>query len=907
MNGVQRLQSFKCTPVPYHEVVKSISNGTKKYGGSASQDCNVLSSANGIESEEHLDATVDYSKDSQSSNGSTNGVQRRKKAILSSDEEDETIESLPSTNQSQKRCRLPSSSSEGASPVWLSKPRLEHRPTGDKSRDRPVAKRRVVISSSSSEEDLTVIGRRPDANGERTRRSAERSPEESPKNITDLHTLKGVSEKLRSERLRRLAKGDDSDDDIAELSDNASDQEFTVEDDDDDQASRSSLYSLPPKPPRKRLSSSELEQQCVAFFNEAGADELMTAPKCSTKAVEYIESVRPFDDYEDLCDKLANSKMRGISGSIAASYVDFLSNRSVLDNILADCKHQSLAIEDALRRLPSDELARQPALLSKQCILHPYQQVGLNWLVLMHKLGLNTILGDEMGLGKTIQVISFLAHLKEVGVKGPHLIVVPSSTIENWMSELQKWCPSIKTMSYYGSQEERKQLRYLANRKEFRLTTDVLLTTYNMVSSKSDDRQFFKNFRLNYIIYDEGHMLKSCTTARYRNLMKIRGKRKLLMTGTPLQNSLMELISLMYFTMTSMFTDYLSDINQVLQQFQQKTTGAQTSALYEQEKIEQAKAILQPFILRRLKKNVLQSLPAKTDEVRECRLTPAQAAIYESVVEEYRAMAEEGEPLNGAGQLMQLRKAANHPLLHRRHYTDEQIEQIAKRLVRNEAPYRTKKPEYLAESLCEKSDFAISKLCKTFSSTEKFALSDKLVLDSGKCEALDEILPRIKNRGEKVLLFSQFTTVLDILEVYLELRGHAFVRLDGSTKVLDRKELIDDYNGDSDLFVFLLSTKAGGLGINLTSASFIILHDIDFNPYNDRQAEDRCHRMGQTKEVTVIRLISENTVEVHMLKCAKQKLALEKEVTGDGDNQDSSESEEHTVELLLKRALSLSS
>ena len=250
-------------------------------------------------------------------------MQRRKKAISSDDDDEAESESVSfaPANQSQKRCgdsnalvpvtailcrsRLLSSSSEGtpsaSSPaaVWLGKPRLAHQPTGDKLRDRPLTKRRAVFeSSSSSEEDLMVIA--PKTNGDRRRHAPERSPEDTRKNITELHTLKGVKAKLRNDRLSRAVAGED-DDDLIELSE-TSDREYTP---DDDRASRSSrspapLFELPPKPPRKRFSQSELKQQCVQFFNEAGTDELLTAPKCSAKAVEYIESVRPFDDYDDL-------------------------------------------------------------------------------------------------------------------------------------------------------------------------------------------------------------------------------------------------------------------------------------------------------------------------------------------------------------------------------------------------------------------------------------------------------------------------------------------------------------------------------------------------------------------------------------------------------------------------------
>lgn len=157
----------------------------------------------------------------------------------------------------------------------------------------------------------------------------------------------------------------------------------------------------------------------------------------------------------------------------------------------------------------------------------------------------------------------------------------------------------------------------------------------------------------------------------------------------------------------------------------------------------------------------------------------------------------------------------------------------------------------------------------------------KLILDSCKFRELDYLLPKLKEEGHRVLIFSQFTMMLDILEKYLYIRNHRFMRLDGQTAVTDRQDMIDEYNEDSDVFIFLLSTRAGGLGINLTAADTVIIHDIDFNPYNDKQAEDRCHRMGQKKPVKIYKFVTEGTIEAGMFMVAQEKLNLEKEVTSD--------------------------
>ncbi|CAG9532386.1 unnamed protein product [Cercopithifilaria johnstoni] len=648
---------------------------------------------------------------------------------------------------------------------------------------------------------------------------------------------------------------------------------------------------------RNTPSAMVLKNCCVTFFNEASRTILMETPRINDKVADFIITNRPFRDYEDLeCHLLQCPR-----GSYAAEqYLDFLENRSILENILDDCRRHSEEIYSALESVKSKQLQMKPELLNEECELHQYQQIGLNWLMMMHKLKLNAILADEMGLGKTVQVIAFITYLKSEQIKGPHLIVVPSSTIENWLSEFSKWSPKINIITYYGSITDRRQLRHMATDKNI----DVLLTTYNMVGSKAEDRKFFKRFRINYVIYDEGHLLKNCNTDRYRNLMKIHGERKILITGTPLQNNLVELISLMYFTMTKLFTKYCDNIGQLLQQFQQKIPAleAKNGALYEADKIEQAKAILKPYILRRLKADVLSYLPKKKDLVIKCPMITVQKEIYMDLVREFRLLESNGEKYSSS-PLMQLRQVANHPLLYRRLYDDDKVIQIAKVLCAKENEYRKKKSDHVAEDLAFLSDFAISQLCSKFTSTQKFILSEEVALESGKFKELDKLLPSIKEKGDKVLIFSQFTSVMDILEVYLKLRDYQYCRLDGSTPVMERQDVINEYNSSPDLFVFLLSTKAGGLGINLTAANHIILHDIDFNPYNDKQAEGRCHRMGQTKDVFVVRLISADTVEEEILALAQKKLELEKEVTGaTGEN---NEMENLIVEKLLKKALAL--
>ena len=269
-------------------------------------------------------------------------------------------------------------------------------------------------------------------------------------------------------------------------------------------------------------------------------------------------------------------------------------------------------------------------------------------------------------------------------------------------------------------------------------------------------------------------------------------------------------------------------------------------------------------------------------------MTKAQVNKYQKLIDKYTndlnssgQVLEDDEFENseevkrGAAMLMDLRKAANHPLLLRTLYTDVKLRKLAKAIMVEDMFKEEGNEQYIFEDMQQHNDFEMHLLCKKHASLNSHVLKKEQILESGKFQVLDEMLPKLKADKKRVLLFSQFVMMLDVIVEYLDIRGHKYIRLDGGTKVSDRLDLIDDFNSaDSEIFIFLLSTKAGGMGINLTAATEVIIHDIDFNPYNDKQAEDRCHRVGQTKEVTVTRLISQDTVEEGMLAIAEKKLKL---------------------------------
>uniref|UniRef100_A0A8C0GRV0 DNA helicase n=1 Tax=Chelonoidis abingdonii TaxID=106734 RepID=A0A8C0GRV0_CHEAB len=584
----------------------------------------------------------------------------------------------------------------------------------------------------------------------------------------------------------------------------------------------------------------------VSFLQDASLGELTLIPQCSQKKAQKITEHRPFNSWEALFTKM--SKTNGLSEDIIWNCKILLKERDVVLKLMNKCEDISNKLTKQVTRITEDGGCgwniEQPSILNQSMELKPYQKIGLNWLALLHKHGLNGILADEMGLGKTIQAIAFLAYLYQEGDKGPHLIVVPASTLDNWIREVNLWCPALDVLFYYGSQEDRKQLRTDINNKV--VNFNVIVTTYNSAISSADDRSLFRRLKLNYAIFDEGHMLKNMGSVRYQHLMTINAKNRLLLTGTPVQNNLLELMSLLNFVMPHMFSGSTSEIRRM---FSSKTKAAEEHSVYEKERIAHAKQIIKPFILRRVKDEVLKQLPPKKDLIELCDMSEKQEQLYYDLFNKLKKSIDSQEKNSEMGNvMMQLRKMANHPLLHRQYYTADKLKMMSM-LMLKEPTHCDANPDLIFEDMSVMTDFELHLLCKQYASVSDFKLEIDTVLDSGKFRTLERILSDLKEKGDRVVLFSQFTMMLDILEVLLKQQQHRYIRLDGKTQISERIHLIDEFNTDMGIFVFLLSTKAGGLGINLTSANVVILHDIDCNPYNDKQAEDRCHRVGQTSKL----------------------------------------------------------
>ncbi|XP_065856526.1 protein CHROMATIN REMODELING 19 isoform X2 [Euphorbia lathyris] len=523
-----------------------------------------------------------------------------------------------------------------------------------------------------------------------------------------------------------------------------------------------------------------------------------------------------------------------------------------------------------------------------QPLLKPYQLVGVNFLLLLYRKGIGgAILADEMGLGKTIQAITYLMLLKHLNNDpGPHLIVCPASLLENWERELKKWCPSFSVLQYHGANRAAysKQLSSMA-KAGMPPPFNVLLVCYSLFERHSaqqkDDRKLLKRWQWSCVLMDEAHAMKDRNSYRWKNLMSVsrNANQRLMLTGTPLQNDLHELWSLLEFMMPDIFSTEDVDLRKLLNAEDRNLVG-------------RMKSILGPFILRRLKSDVMQQLVPKIQRVEYVIMEKQQENAYKEAIEEYREASSariaklSNIDLNSifgiiprrqiSNYFVQFRKIANHPLLVRRIYNDEDVVCFAKKLHPIGAFGFESTLDRVIEELKSYNDFSIHQLLQYHGGKgAKGILSDKHVMLSAKCRALAELLPELKRDGHRVLIFSQWTSMLDILEWAMDVIGLTYRRLDGSTQVTDRQNIVDAFNNDTSIFACLLSTRAGGQGLNLTGADTVVIHDMDFNPQIDRQAEDRCHRIGQMKPVTVYRLVTKSTVDENIYEIAKRKLILD--------------------------------
>uniref|UniRef100_A0A8C5FAV3 DNA helicase n=1 Tax=Gadus morhua TaxID=8049 RepID=A0A8C5FAV3_GADMO len=564
------------------------------------------------------------------------------------------------------------------------------------------------------------------------------------------------------------------------------------------------------------------------------------------------EDVEYFNCQQELMDDLHSQyqlveRIIGHSNQkSAAGYPDYLckwqglsySECSWEDGALIGRKFQK-CIDDYLRRnhsknIPFREckvlkqrprfsaMKKQPSYIGGDGLeLRDYQFDSLNWMAHSWCKGNSCILADEMGLGKTIQTISFLSYMfHEHQLYGPFLLVVPLSTLVSWQREIQLWAPMMNVVVYLGDISSRNMIRTheWMHPQNKRLKFNILLTTYEILLK---DKSFLGCVNWAFIGVDEAHRLKNDDSLLYKTMMDFKSNHRLLITGTPLQNSLKELWSLLHFIMPEKFHSW-----EIFDEDHGKGRDAGYTSLHKE---------LEPFLLRRVKKDVEKSLPAKVEQILRVEMSAIQKQYYKWILtRNYKALSKgvKGSTSGFLNIVMELKKCCNHC-------------------------YLIKSPD----------------------DTEFYSRAESLqhlIRSSGKLVLLDKLLVRLKERGHRVLIFSQMVRMLDILAEYLKSRQFLFQRLDGSIKGEIRKQALDHFNAEgSEDFCFLLSTRAGGLGINLASADTVVIFDSDWNPQNDLQAQARAHRIGQKRQVNIYRLVTRSSVEEEIIERAKKKMVLD--------------------------------
>uniref|UniRef100_A0A6Q2XGW0 DNA helicase n=1 Tax=Esox lucius TaxID=8010 RepID=A0A6Q2XGW0_ESOLU len=487
---------------------------------------------------------------------------------------------------------------------------------------------------------------------------------------------------------------------------------------------------------------------------------------------------------------------------------------------------------------PTIKFERQPEYLdSTGGNLHPYQLEGLNWLRFSWAQGTDTILADEMGLGKTVQTAVFLYSLyKEGHSKGPFLVSAPLSTIINWEREFEMWAPDMYVVTYVGDKDSRAVIRenefsFEDNairggkraskmKKDSSVKFHVLLTSYELITI---DMAILGSIDWACLVVDEAHRLKNNQSKFFRVLNNYPLQHKLLLTGTPLQNNLEELFHLLNFLTPERF----SNLEGFLEEF---------ADIAKEDQIKKLHDMLGPHMLRRLKADVFKHMPSKTELIVRVELSPMQKKYYKFILtRNFEALNTRsgGNQVSLLNVVMDLKKCCNHPYLFP--------------VAAMEAP---KMPNGMYDG-------------------------SALTKSAGKLTLLQKMMRKLKDGGHRVLIFSQMTKMLDLLEDFLENEGYKYERIDGGITGGMRQEAIDRFNAPgAPQFAFLLSTRAGGLGINLATADTVIIYDSDWNPHNDIQAFSRAHRIGQNKKVMIYRFVTKASVEERITQVAKKKMML---------------------------------
>ncbi|GMF12236.1 unnamed protein product [Phytophthora lilii] len=597
----------------------------------------------------------------------------------------------------------------------------------------------------------------------------------------------------------------------------------------------------------KRLRQ-EIRQQEIDERDELKAEEMRQKEALAKKKSEIASARLKYllsqsDIFAHFSGQVKNNKKKGKKGAALDADADAETGEESAEDTDSKTgkgkkKGKKRAANDDEDEMMHDShhvgvrLTKQPSVI-KFGTMRAYQLEGLSWMVNLAHQGINGILADEMGLGKTLQTISVLAYFLEFeNITGPHIVLVPKSTLSNWLAEFERWCPSLRAVKFHGNKEERQQCVQevlCPGLPDSKRKFDVCVTTFEMCLK---EKTALCKFAWRYLIIDEAHRIKNESSQFSTVVRMLDTEHRLLLTGTPLQNNLHELWALLNFLLPDVFASS--------QEFDDWFNLDVDDDEAKKQMISQLHKILRPFMLRRLKADVEKSLPPKKETLLFVGMSEMQKVLYKSLLlrDMNTIMGGSGGVSKSALQniVMQLRKCCGHP--------------------------------YLFEGQEDRS---------------LDPLGEHVVENCGKMVLMDKLLKKLKQRGSRVLIFTQMTRILDIMEDFCRMRQYEYCRIDGQTSYEDRESSIDEYNKpNSSKFLFLLSTRAGGLGINLYTADVVILYDSDWNPQADLQAQDRAHRIGQKKEVNVYRLVTTDSVEEKIIERAQQKLKLDAMVVQQG-------------------------
>ncbi|QDW27668.1 DEAD/DEAH box helicase [Pedobacter sp. KBS0701] len=478
-----------------------------------------------------------------------------------------------------------------------------------------------------------------------------------------------------------------------------------------------------------------------------------------------------------------------------------------LINDLAEDSLANVTLERKLQRLSDfEDIADTQMPVHFKGTLRDYQKAGYNWFSFLREYNFGGCLADDMGLGKTIQTLAMLQKVKEddqlLGTQTTSLIIMPTSLIYNWLTEARKFTPKLKILAHTGTNRN-KDVANFAN-------YDIIITTYGVTRVDIDE---LKNFYFNYIILDESQNIKNPASKSFKAVRSLKSKHKLILSGTPVENSVSDLWSQLTFLNPGLLGTQAFFYEEYVQAIEKKK---------DEEKARKLQSIIKPFVLRRTKEQVAAELPPKTEQVIYCDMSEDQAAYYEKTKSAYRndllQSMDDGTFAQKQVQLLQgltaLRQLANHPVM----------------------------------------------------------IDGEYISDSGKFENVIHTLDNVLKGGHKVLVFSQFVKHLDIFKKHFEAENIPFAYLDGSTR--NRGEIVSEFQQNTDLKVFLISIKAGGVGLNLTQADYVFILDPWWNPAVEQQAIDRTHRIGQDKKVFIYKFIAKDTVEEKILALQNRKKSL---------------------------------